>query len=150
MVITALYVDALEQPVSGARLRSVPLARIEASASSGVLRERLLAAYDDEGLGAPDPMQALAVLRAMVTMGGVEHVAFRGQERTVLTRPGPSPSDAFYRQVATEYLLRAGETRAPAAALASEAGVPVGTVHRWVREARRRGHLPAGRPGRAG
>jgi len=34
--------------------------------------------------------------------------------------------------------------------LAEANGVPVSTVHRWVKEARRRGFLPPGRPGRSG
>jgi hypothetical protein len=34
--------------------------------------------------------------------------------------------------------------------LAEESDVPVGTVHRWILEARRRGFLPSARQGRVG
>ena len=34
--------------------------------------------------------------------------------------------------------------------LARTHGVPVTTAHRWVKEARRRGFLPPGSPGKAG
>ena len=147
--VVALHLDARAQPVSGARVRQVPLGRIEAAVVSGPLRERLLAAWDDEQLGAARPLLALDVLRRRVAAGRQEP-ADPVPARAVLSRPGPAPSDAFYADVAREYLLRAADTGAPARALADEAGVPVGTVHRWVREARRRGHLPAGRPGRVG
>ncbi len=42
------------------------------------------------------------------------------------------------------------KNRKVAVVLAKEADVPVGTVHRWILEARRRGFLPPARQGRAG
>lgn len=59
-------------------------------------------------------------------------------------------SDDFYRQVGRAYLDLAQTTSRPAAELAEANEVPVSTVHRWVKEARRRGVLPPGRPGKAG
>lgn len=44
--------------------------------------------------------------------------------------------------VARAYQDFAPRTRKPAAEIAKEADVPIGTAHGWVREARRRGHLP--------
>jgi hypothetical protein len=70
--------------------------------------------------------------------------------RKRLTRPDGTDPDAFYRQVAQAYREYAPETRAPAVAIAKEAGVPAGTAQGWVREARRRGFLPPGRKGKAG
>jgi hypothetical protein len=70
--------------------------------------------------------------------------------RATLTRPDGKDPDAFYAQVARAYQDYAPRTRAPAAEIAKEADVPIGTVHGWVREARRRGHLPPGRKGKAG
>lgn len=58
--------------------------------------------------------------------------------------------DSFYRDIAHAYLQLAQSTARPAAELAEVGGVPVTTAHRWVKEARRRGFLPPGRPGRAG
>jgi len=73
-----------------------------------------------------------------------------GQAREPLTRPDGTDPDGFSRQVAAAYADAALRTSAPAKRLADEAGVPVTTVHRWVREARQRGHLPPARKGRAG
>ena len=58
--------------------------------------------------------------------------------------------DAFYRAVADAYRVRASASRSPAAEIAEGLGVPVTTVHRWVKEARRRGFLHPGRSGKAG
>jgi hypothetical protein len=73
--------------------------------------------------------------------------------RTVILLPchpdGSNP-DGFYRQVAEAYRDAVQDTRKVAVVLAEEAGVPVGTVHRWILEARRRGFLPSARQGRAG
>lgn len=71
-------------------------------------------------------------------------------EREPLTRPDGSDPDGFYREVARAYGSAVTETPGPAPLLAKEAGVPVTTVHRWIREARRRGFLSRGRRGRAG
>ena len=73
------------------------------------------------------------------------------ESRPRLTRPDGSDTDGFYSQVAKayrEYVLQG--QRAPAAAIAREAVVPVGTARRWINEARRYGKLPAGRKGKAG
>lgn len=67
--------------------------------------------------------------------------------RRTLSRPGTDP--AFYSHVATAYRQYA-ETGAPAKTIADEAGVPVTTAHRWVREARQRGFLPPARRGKVG
>lgn len=72
------------------------------------------------------------------------------EPRAPLTRPDGTDPDGFSRRVAAAYREAYKRTRTPAKALAEEAGVPVTTVHRWVREARRSGHLPKARRGRAG
>jgi hypothetical protein len=74
----------------------------------------------------------------------------RRKPRKPLTRPDGSNPDAFYRQVAEAYRDVVQNNRKVAKVLAEEANVPVGTVHRWVLEARRRGFLPSARQGRAG
>ena len=70
--------------------------------------------------------------------------------REPLSRPDGTNPDTFSQQVATAYNEAVLKTSAPAVALAEEADVPVKTVHRWIREARLRGHLPPARQGRAG
>lgn len=68
-----------------------------------------------------------------------------------LGRRNPRMSaDDFYRLVATHYRWHAAVSKRPAARMAEAGGVPVSTVHRWIREARSRGHLPPGHQGRAG
>jgi hypothetical protein len=48
--------------------------------------------------------------------------------------------DAFYRAIADVFTAElAGGNRAPARVIAERQGVPVATVHRWLREARARG-----------
>lgn len=63
---------------------------------------------------------------------------------------GRDHGDDFYRDVARLYGLLTRLGQAPAPLLAEANNVAVSTAHRWVKEARRRGLLPAGRPGKAG
>jgi len=95
---------------------------------------------------------ALAELRALAAdaPNGLRSWLEAPGGRQALTRPDGSDPDAFYAQVAQAYREYAPRTRAPAVEIAKEAGVPVGTARGWIREARRRGHLPAGRQGKAG
>lgn len=62
-------------------------------------------------------------------------------------RPDGTDPDGFYRRVADRYAELVITTNAPARDIAAESGVPVTTVHRWIREARRRGHLAPARQG---
>ena len=58
--------------------------------------------------------------------------------------------DDFYKRAADRYALAAIHFAAPAPKLAEANDVPLSTVHRWVKEARRRGFLGASRPGKSG
>lgn len=74
-------------------------------------------------------------------------------QRERITRPprnSPGDLDVFYQRVALAYRTYARMGQHPAPAIAEEADVPVTTVHRWVRESRRRGYLPPGRQGQVG
>jgi len=68
----------------------------------------------------------------------------------LLTFEGRGRSDDFYAHVAAVYRQLVTETHEPAAHLARANNVPKTTAHRWIKEARSRGHLPPGRPGKAG
>lgn len=59
-----------------------------------------------------------------------------------ISRPNGKDTDTFYRQIADAYLQISRETRRIAPVIAADSGAPVGTVHRWIREARSRGFLP--------
>lgn len=67
-----------------------------------------------------------------------------------LRRPNGLLTDDFLRRLSAAYLELAMKDRAPAPAIARQTGAPVRTVHRWIAEARKRGHLPPGRRGRVG
>lgn len=70
----------------------------------------------------------------------------------VVRRPqGGRITDDFLDNLASVYrfLVNRGES-APAAWIAKEAGVPVGTVHRWISRARKSGFLPPAVKGKAG
>ena len=58
--------------------------------------------------------------------------------------------DAFYDAVATIYRHLAATSSRPVGDLAEANGVPLTTAQRWVKEARRRGLLLPGHPGKAG
>jgi hypothetical protein len=61
-------------------------------------------------------------------------------------RPGRKPArltDDFYRLVAADFRTRREGTSAPLKELAAAHHVDISTASRWVKEARRRGHLEA-------
>jgi len=58
--------------------------------------------------------------------------------------------DGFYRNVAAAYAALGSRSRRPAAGLAEANRVPMSTVHRWLKEARRRGFLAPGHRTKAG
>lgn len=144
-------------------LRRLQLGRIEAWAN-GAGAKPLRAGM---GRTAPDPAAEL---------GEVVPRRRRGRRVVTVAVPvldvpdggpgaGRGHGDDFYRQVADVYRHAAAEGRPPVLEIASAAagGVvvakgddptaalpPPSTVHRWIREARRRGFLPPGRVGKSG
>jgi hypothetical protein len=63
--------------------------------------------------------------------------------------PGPKPDD-FYEKVAIAYERLSVRSNRPAAEIHEAVGVPLTTVHRWVKRARQLGYLPPGQKGRRG
>jgi hypothetical protein len=83
------------------------------------------------------------------------HFAITEDTATWAPKLPPAPSkgpkgDDFYRFIGDVYGKAATVSTRPAAELAKVWEVPVTTVHRWIREARRRGHLPPAEAGRRG
>lgn len=118
------HLDALEYegPVSAALLRTIPVGRIEAAVNAHVAADRA----DGSGLAEariPDHLRETAV---------------RGYP------------DEFYEVVARAYRALAAVSPRPIVDLATANDVPPTTAQRWVKEARRREHLPPGRRGKAG
>jgi hypothetical protein len=153
LVLTGLRIDS--EPTAEL-LRSIPVGRIEAAANAQ------LTIVDDT-------IVTMAPSRRRLPSGApVEDT--RGWETTdpdrAVRRPASSPAgtappagaaggrrgrpDVFYRDVARAYIDLAQTSPRPAAELAEAHDVPVTTAHRWIKESRRRGFLPPGRPGKAG
>ncbi|MEX2556342.1 MAG: hypothetical protein WEB06_11990 [Actinomycetota bacterium] len=72
------------------------------------------------------------------------------RELRLPSTPGHRKPDDFYVTVGGLYRRLVANGVRPAPALAEANRVPETTVHRWIREARRRGFLAPGRKGRAG
>lgn len=128
--LVGLHVDG---PLSAEVLRSIPVGRIEAAANAQ-LHPSAASPFDGEWLGtgpwpAPD---------AGVVPPGLWRDATGGYP------------DEFYDTVAVVYRRLAASSHRPVAEMAGANDVPVTTAQRWVKEARRRGLLAPGRPGKAG
>ncbi|MBC2934696.1 hypothetical protein [Nocardioides sp. zg-1228] len=117
-----------------------------------------------EALYEVDPGGGLRLVRLTFTgtdLGGADVRAFPFSESLVNAEMGasvllptdvppfyeigrPDGTDDWYQQFAKVFTFakRHGQARAPATFLAERNGVPVTTIHRWTREARRRGFLP--------
>ncbi len=129
-------------------LRAIPLGRIEAAANAQ------LSVIDDTVT--PTPRHRHRLPSRPSTPRPEPGAGDAGWElpdrppaatRTFTSRGRP---DSFYAGIARDYSDLAQTSRRPAAELADRHGVPVTTAHRWIKEARRRGHLAPGRPGKAG
>lgn len=151
-VITELYVHG--DDITSTTVRAIPIGRIEAMANTpgATVRSR------EDGRTLAGPLVALAAagrggdvpmseLRERVPDAPAEN---HRAEREPLARPDGSDPAEFSRRVARAYSDAVVKTSKPAKFLADEANVPVGTVHRWIREARQRGFLPPARRGKAG
>lgn len=102
----------------------------------------------DELRAADDP-DALPMPHAMFLIG--TESADPGAEPPPLVKPEGRITDEFLSDLAATYRwLVASKNSAPATVIAEQTGAPVATVRRWVSNARQRGFLPPGRPGRAG
>lgn len=169
LVLSGLRIDG--EPTAEL-LRAIPIGRIEAAANAQ------LAIVDDavpadvpeaprrepgpvvprHGPG-PEPISAAAgAPPPTIVSTGWEisdpgravprRTAYRIRSRTPVD--GARRPDAFYADVARSYLDLAQTSARPALELATANDIPVSTAHRWIKEARRRGFLPPGRPGKAG
>jgi hypothetical protein len=134
-----LRMDA-DRPLDSTMLRRVPLASME-SAANGLVRE-----YLEDRLHLEEPPQHW---RPAGLQPGQAWMPKAPRIRAKVD-PGAKKTDAFYERVAALYSARAARSSRPAVEMANANGVPVTTVHRWVKEARRRGFLPPGQKGRRG
>lgn len=128
-------------------LRAVPLRRIEGAANT-TLRSAILEAIDRP---MPDDVDLLAtgirayepgrdLWREFIDRRRARSLRIPGAEEP--GHPGRKRPDAFYRHVA-ELWGYVERTDGSAEDLAAANDVPASTIYRWVKEARRRGFLPA-------
>ncbi|MGH3927047.1 MAG: hypothetical protein ACRDTT_29970 [Pseudonocardiaceae bacterium] len=151
LVVTDLFVHA--EVISPAMLRQVSISRVEAALNAPADDEtsKLLAAgFQSWAVGGKGSWSDDELTVAQLRKRSPKTEGDQAKRRARLTRPDGQDPDNFYRLVAHVYRDHAAATRAPAKELAAEAGVPVTTAHRWIREARRRGFLPPARKGKAG
>lgn len=127
------------------KLRSIPLGHIEAMATTDPNVEPHV-----DGEASLPMSQAADEVWNRASQLLLNRAYRKVQPHEPLTRPDGRDPDGFYQQVAEAYRDVVQTTPKVAKALAEEANVPVGTVHRWIMEARRRGFLPSARQGRAG
>ena len=161
-------------PIDSTMLRQVQLARVEVLVNAH-LREQLLARLDEPGPPAFDHTDRVVSGKARAELGfsgttaghrveladsgnAADSLTVTVKERSaaMLRRsalfnapPGPKP-DGFYKKVAIAYERLSERSNRPAAEISEAVGVPLTTVHRWVKRARQLGYLPPGRKGRRG
>jgi hypothetical protein len=154
--------------VTSGSLRNLPLGKLEALANYpgagfravvGWLTERP-AQSPDEAFRSMDPesvvLEPNSKVASAMSEALTEMAILLREDTPPLRKPrmrlripiGRKKPDDFYRQVAEAYSYLGGQSRRPAEELAARNAVPVTTVHRWVKEARRRGLLPPARHGR--
>lgn len=143
LVLAGLRIDG---ELSAELLRAIPVGRIEAAANA-----QLTIVNDHVVLSAtPGPRDGAMPRQPRPVDTGWEMTDPVGATaRPNGTRRGGRP-DSFYQGVAGRYQDLTQRSSRPAADLAEADNVPVTTAHRWIKEARRRGFLPPGRPGKTG
>lgn len=137
MIVKTLVIDA--DHVDSGLLRSLPLGNFEQMLNRPDIRAAVEA-------GHPYTELTRHVEKALATSNPLPDP--ETAPRPKLRRPTGRDPDVFYRLVAQAHTEAVKVRRPPAPTLAEEAGVPVRTVHGWVREARRRGFLPPTSRGR--
>lgn len=157
LVLTGLQVDGV---LTAELLRSIRVGQIEAVANAQLtVVDGTVVPATAHRASAPSPVPdnpagwemadpAAAVARPVPVTRPVP--AARPADRIEPAVSGRGRPDSFYAAVADEYRRRLQESVRPVADLAEANAVPVTTAYRWIKEARRRGLLPPGRPGKVG
>jgi hypothetical protein len=156
LMITDVYVHAAE--ITPQILRGLSIRRLEAELNAAPRLEpghsypagAAVVADFARSTNEDTPEPSLAELRNRAHQQTRKVPPKEPPARPRLTRPDGAAPDEFYPLVAQAYWEYAPQTRAPAKEIATEAGVPVTTAHRWIREARRRGFLAPAKKGKAG
>lgn len=136
LTIVELTVQA--ERVTGRVINQIPLGRIEEAVNqaevAAQVRSRIAYRPPWATLGGLEPARDVPLIL------GRDRPAPHPVQPEALVRPvGRNLPDDFYAQVARVYAQHAAMGPRPAVAIAESAGESVSTVHRWVKEARRRG-----------
>ncbi|MDQ6853363.1 MAG: hypothetical protein M3046_06675 [Actinomycetota bacterium] len=172
--ISELHIAGAE-PLTVEGLRAVPLARLEAAVNepwmAGTLRDALRQPETLEAAELPGAALSTVVWeppadeepQTLIGSGvsaegkGGSFAAYYSNEAMVVTFPAESPSlklkvpktrkrpDEFYAEVAAAFSMAAATGSKPAVRIARANRQPVSTVHRWIKEARRRGLMTPAR-----
>ncbi|MER5647312.1 hypothetical protein [Streptosporangium sp. NPDC002524] len=131
--------------VTARLLRTLPVARMESAANQRAahLGEADTATYPLVSLDVRIPTGMEAWARRPIAPGPDQGMPLKLSIPTDRKKP-----NSFYEQVAERFQWLASRGPRPASVLAEANEVPVTTVHRWVKEARRRGLLPSGQRGK--
>jgi hypothetical protein len=151
------------EPLTGEALRSFPLPLLERVLNGPELADAIAVSIKRGHRGRPEnavptpppdePGRPVSVHGFVYDNGVTAFLFLLPREDDDLKLPtlgakaGRKRPDDFYRRVADVFSRAAGPR--PAIRIAEANGVPPSTVHRWVKEARRRGVMPGGRTGTA-
>jgi hypothetical protein len=141
-----LHLPPGDEPLTAGTLRAVPLGRIVAWCNAPEVATVIHEHLGHRVRGLPGP-------NAFVTM---HSPARRSLRIPIPAEPHGYYGDAFYQAVAQAYVALARQVARPAVELAEAVSeqwgedVEVGSVHSWIKEARKRHFLPPGRKGKAG
>jgi hypothetical protein len=155
LIVRSLWVELMDG-VTGRALDSVRLGSIEAALNAPGVAERLrqrVPTVTAQEQHAPSHVR-LPNLPSLLELAPPVMGERLGRQRGGLrvrgagTQEGKRPDD-FYRRVAEIFSTQSTQSRHPAVDIANANDVEVSTVHRWLKEARRRGLLaPSNREGR--
>lgn len=148
--VRAVYVDGRGEDVLASHLRALPLAKLEAQVNSPGNRRAIEANLDVDVDPAGRYLRGGRGAMSDEAMPMPADVPRPRKPRALRVPPASPYPDDFYRRVGDHYVWWSDHGGRPAAAIAGQVDKPVSTVHRWVREARKRGYLPPGRAGVAG
>lgn len=151
LVAAELHARSASGQLTGTDLRKISLGQIETSTNSPITGDMLRHRIRNQAEQARVKKQFARLWPEIVAVGtkeamdGLVELGYWASTKLDIPTTRKKP-DAFYEQVANVYaaLLNQGVSY-PAAGLAEANGVAVTTVHRWIKEARRRGLLPPAR-----
>jgi hypothetical protein len=150
--VRELHLRDTDEPITAQRLRAVRIGAIEAMANGANEYQTIMERYEFPPAGPIGSENFFDPYPGMRPISAAELAELLQEQQPSLAPPAKRGyPDEFYAEVAEAYraAVRRGD-RAPVTVIANDTGVPRSTAARWVKEARRRGKLGKGTPGRKG